>query len=634
MSDIFPITQFQPNNSHQDCGYTWSISTGGAYNLLSGITTSPYYRNCYALINITTGIGQVFFKKDPKNKAAVTVNGILSDNTVALAESFNDNVPDFPALMEFNDCLSDCQKTAQITVTFPNDTEASDIQLIHIGYSTNVNYSTPNALATLFSAYYQGLGFRTIVKGGTLIVQYMPNVGDKVTNGIEILDSTVFTVLGFGAPYPYILDTNYIENEICCDDDCYNWPLPIGHRFAGFAWVNDSWDWEGPARMNYTECNCGAILQEESYAPVVIPLIDGRVLAAYDFSMNLARKCNYSFNLYMLSHDNNNPYSDPINMITPNNAYGSGKINFGRLIGTSGDDIIGLVPGGGWNVSQNSAYIGNNKVSNVGVGLSAGAGASGLLFYVNLDLNEETAQQYSVQIFFYAKDTLPADPHVKVHVQGATINFDYDAQCSFANQMYFVGSVFTAQQGLSLVSIGIKLHDGNGNDLPSTTGNNNYVVCFVRLNRFFPTQQSVFKGHSATFSNQNNCNIKDFLHKNVQLENGFPGHLLGGWDIAFPIELNEFKSSIKTQDTKYVTSSGRHIQLNSRSDWEESYNTKWMAKNQVQFVALAFGLTPFELDYEDFALQSVEIEKLQGRKLYKADITITKDGWNVNRNLC
>ena len=121
-TDIYPLGAA----THNDCGYTWSITTASGYNLVHGSNSSPYYRDCYLIFNLSTGESEIYFKIDPTDKAAVTVAGIDTDSSIATPEAFDNTDADFATLLHFTDCGSDYVQTVSINVIFPTDTEASE----------------------------------------------------------------------------------------------------------------------------------------------------------------------------------------------------------------------------------------------------------------------------------------------------------------------------------------------------------------------------------------------------------------------------------------------------------------------------------------------------------------------------
>lgn len=112
--------------------------------------------------------------------------------------------------------------------------------------------------------------------------------------------------------------------------------------------------------------------------------------------------------------------------------------------------------------------------------------------------------------------------------------------------------------------------------------------------------------------------------------------LVGGFDIAFPIEMQKTDKKLNRQDTVYVTSKGYHIELSSMTDMEEQYTiSPWLSESQAEFMALAFGLTPFTLDSVAFAEASpMEMEYDRIDSAVKCRVALLRDGWNKNRSLC
>ena len=629
MSDIYPLG----TATVQDVGYTWSITTASGYNLVSGITADTNYRNCFAMIDNSTGFGVVYFKIDPTDKTAVSIAGIIAgDDSIAEYDTFNNEIGDFPTLMEFESCVSDCDTYYNITVTFPKDTEASDIQLDHYnGYSDTTNYSI-FGLAAYFAAHFSGLGFGVRVNGETLTVIY--NQTYKPTDGISILDSVVFTVLGAGAPYPYNLDTNPQQGTFCCPEPCYKWPLPVGKRFAGIGLTNETWHWAGLARMQFTECDCGSEMQDVNNQPFAVPLTDGRTAIFYDFTNDYTGN-DFSFSIRELSHEAG-AYVQEINEITTNNNYGYGSANFGRFTGTSGDASVDVVSGTGWSLTANDEFTGNTEILYNGQGSSCLAGASGTIWSLPLTVNNPVLQLYLCDIYFYAKDVMPTDIYLKAFVTGDTGNFASLATVLTANTIYKCPLSFIVNSGAQNISIGLKLVNILGNDLPLSTGVNDFVTVYAYLRRSFISPQNALIGYTKqVFENCNSCYIHDYLHENTQLENGFPGNLVGGWDIAFPVELAKESVDFKKDRTTYRTSDGFFLELNSQSDKQTTWKTNWITENQLDFLFLAFGLSPFMLD----AVQVAEAESLSPEydslmDMYNGSIVLSVDGWNKSRSLC
>ena len=631
-TDIYPLGAA----THEDCGYTWSISTDGGFNLVTGSHPSPFFSNCYALIDNGTGLGQVWFKINPADKTAVTIAGFLTNETIAQNTQFSNDDLEFATLMNFAE-LSDCTQTAGITVVFPNDTEASDIELVHDGYSDTVAYSTPSALASYFSTHFQSLGFRVVVSGGTLIVQYNPLIGYSPTNGYNILTSTVFTVLGAGAPYPYELEINLQTSEICCDDDdfCYNWILPFGKRFAGFGLFQDAWQYEELAILYYSECN-GDEIQEVNSPTTAIVLTTGDTVILYDFTMDLQNYNLFEFNISMLSH-NAGAYIEEINRITEDNGYGFGSGNFGKFSGLSGDAALDVFTYTGWALTPNDNYAGANLILFNGLGSSSPAFSSGYIWSIDLNFDLPTVQQYEIDIWFYAKDVMPADVDVAVTVGGVmSVGANTTATVYLPNTICQTTKVVTMAAGVQTLGIGLGLSDGFGGFLPLSTGANDFVTVYASVKRAFAAPQEVEKGTTQqVFTSCDSCYVRDFLHENTMLENGFPGHLAGGFPLAFPVELNEQERKIKRQDTVYVTSRGAHIELNSQTDKELQFETNNVTGSQIDFMALAFGLTPFLLDGVQYAQsQPLDVDKTPNINRYKGTLVAFLDAWNKNRSLC
>ena len=626
-TDIYPLGFA----THEDCGYTWSIATGSGFNLVHGSNSSPYYRDCYLLFNLTTGDSEIYLKIDPTDKAAVTIAGISTDSSIASPEAFDNTDVDFATLLHFTDCGSDCVQTISINVTFPTDTEASDIQLTYTGGSETTSYGTASAMATYFKNYFAALGFKATSSGASLWVIFNPEIGFDPPNGYNILDSVVFEVQGAGEPYPYNLDVNFNYGEICCDDFCNQLPIPYGSRMSGFGLHEGVWYYENEATLSYAECDCGAELIETDGTVEAIPLMTGKTVILYDFTMDLQGKSQFEF--YLRNHTSVGV--EKINRITENNEYGTGTANFGKFSGTSGDAAIGITAYG-WTTTANDGFLGYNQIKNNGLGSScSGAGFDGKLWTFDMITNLPNIQRYTIDIYFYAKDVLPTDGTVQVYISGATVNASAVGIALLANTIYTAAVTITVPAGIQTVTIGLGLSDGSGNIIPST-GTNDYVTVFANVQRFFPADVNQFIGHSQSFSACKSCYNKQFEHENTGLENGFPGHLVGGWDIAFPIELQKISQKLNRDDTVYITSKGNHIELSSMTDKEEQYAiVQPLTDSQAEFLSLAFGLTPFTLDsigYAESAPMEMDYQRIDKSTIAK--VVLVRNGWNKNRSLC
>lgn len=630
-NDVYPLG----TTDHDDCGYNWSFTTDGDYNLLSGIHPSNYFRNCYALINLTDADTVIYFKTDPTDKATVTLAGLLAgDSTVSEYSTFNDEPISYPTLLNFRPCTDSlCTQTAQITVTFPTDSEASDVELTYTGGIETTSYGLPSAMALYFQAYFEALGFRAFVSGGRLRVQYNPLTGSNPTNGYEILTTAAFEIQGAEAPYPYNLDTNLVTNEICCTDNyCKSWTLPYGSRFSGFGLFNDVWQYEENALIEYAECDCGDSLQETNGTATAITLTTGETVILHDFTMDILNTNKFQFNLSMVSAGAG---VENINRITEDNLFGFGTANFGKFSGTSGDTALNVYPGVGWTATANDSFFGANQILNNGYGTTAPILTQGLMWTIDLNMNNPTSQLYNVQIYLYSKDGMPSDDTVQVYISGATVGINAAAIITAPNDIEIAGCTFVVDAGVQTVTIGLGLSDGAGNIIVST-GTNDYVTVYARVRRVFIDQETVIKGQSTqVFDSCSNCYVKQFEHENTMLENGFPGHLVGGWDIAYPVELEKLNIKNQLDKTEYVTSRGNHIQLNSMSDKQIEYQTEWITEDQADFIYLSFGLTPFLLDNIEYALvDGIEWEKADKLDAYQGGLSLFVNSWNKNRNLC
>lgn len=637
-NDVYPLG----SATHQDCGYTWSFTTDGSYNLLSGVHPSAYFRNCYALINLTNADTVIYFKTDPTDKTLVVIADMVdgTDTSLTPYTDFNNESIDFPTLLNFVSCDSNqCTQQAQITVTFPTDTEASDIELTYTGGTETTAYGLPSAMALHFQAYFEVLGFRAWVDGGTLRVLYNPLSGFNVPNGFEILSSAVFEVQGAGGGYPYELDTNLQTNEVCCTDNyCKSWLLPYGKRLAGFGIFNGAWEYEENAKIYFSECNCGANIQEVNSEPVAITLTTGETIIPFDFTNDLAGVNKFQFTVSMVTPNETMPYVEQINRITEDNDYGNGTANFGKFSGTSGDAALNVTPYAGWSYTANDSYFGANQILMNGLGVScAGAGADGIIFDISVNLNTPTNQRYTVEVYFYAKGLAPTDQEIKIYINGATINAQTIAPAvSIPNQLYSVAATITVNSGSQTVNIGIRLGDGLGGDLPLSTGANDFVIVYAQIHRAWIAAEEIDKGQSSqVFEACNSCYVRQFQKEDVQLENGFPGHLVGGWSVAFPVELEKLNIKHTNQSTEYETSRGYHLQLNALHNKQIEFQTNWLTEDQADFIYLAFGLTPFLLDGIEYAMvEGIEWEKADKLDAYQGSLSLFKNEWNKNRSLC
>lgn len=632
-TDVYPLG----SATHQDCGYTWSFTTDGSYNLLSGVHPSAYFRNCYALINLTNADTVIYFKTDPTNKTLVVIADVVNgtDTTITPYTDFNNENIDFPTLLNFVSCdSSQCTQQAQITVTFPTDSEASDVELTYTGGIETTSYGLPSAMALYFQAYFEVLGFRAWVDGGTLRVLYNPLSGFNVPNGFEILSSAVFEVMGApGGGYPYELDTNLQTNEVCCTDNyCKSWLLPYGKRFAGFGIFNGLWQYEQNALIEYADCDCGESIQGINGTAAAITLTTGETVIMYDFGMNLQNTNKFQFNLSMVSASAG---VENINRITEDNLFGFGTANFGKFSGTSGDTDLNVFPGAGWASTANDSYFGANKILYNGYGTTAPILTQGLMWTIDLTLNNPTSQLYSVEIYLYAKTVMPADDTVQVYISGASVGINAAAIITSPNDIELAGCTFVVDAGVQTVTIGLGLSDGAGNIIVST-GTNDYVTVYARVRRVFFEQETVYKGQSKqVFEACNSCYVKQFQKEDVELENGFPGHLVGGWSVAFPVELEKLNIKHTNQSTEYETSRGYHLQLNALHNKQIEFQTNWLTEEQADFIYLAFGLTPFLLDGIEYAMvEGIEWEKADKLDAYQGSLSLFRNEWNKNRSLC
>jgi len=627
-TDIYPLG----SATHNDCGYTWSITTASGYNLVHGSNSSPYYRDCYLLFNLSTGESEIYFKIDPTDKAAVTVAGIDTDSSIATPEAFDNTDVDFATLLHFVDCGSDCIQTVSINVIFPTDTEASDIELTYTGGSDTTSYGTASAMATYFKNYFAALGFKATSSGASLWVIFNPEIGFNPVNGYNILDSVVFTVQGAEPPYPYKLDIEYRYGEICCDDFCNQLPIPYGSRMSGFGLHEGVWYYENEATLSYAECDCGTELLEVSGTVEAIPLMTGKTVILHDFTMDLQGKSQFEF--YLRSHTDVGV--EKINRITENNEYGFGTANFGKFSGTSGDSAIGITSYG-WTTTANDGFLGHNQIKNNGLGSSCpGAGFDAKIWTIDMITNPNI-QRYTIEIYFYAKDVMPTNDTLRVYVDGNVVYLDAldKAAVGAYNTIYAATASITVPAGVQTVTIGLALCNGYG-DFIASTGANDFVTVFANVRRAYLSDVNYLVGHSQSFSTCKSCYNMQFEHENTGLENGFPGHLFGGWDIAFPVELQKISQKLTRDDTVYITSRGNHIELSSMTDKEEQYAiVQPLTDSQAEFLSLAFGLTPFTLDtisYAESAPMEMDYQKID--KSTVAKVVLVRDGWNKNRSLC
>lgn len=628
-TDIYPLG----SATHEDCGYTWSIATGSGFNLVHGSNASPYYRDCYLLFNLTTGESDIYFKIDPTDKAAVTIAGISTDSSIASPEAFDNTDVDFATLLHFTDCLSDCVQTISINVTFPTDTEASDIQLTYTGGSETTSYGTASAMATYFKNYFNSLGFKATSSGATLWVIFNPEIGFDPANGYVILDSVVFEVQGAGEPYPYNLDVNFNYGEICCDDFCNQLPIPYGSRMSGFGLHEGVWYYENEATLSYAECDCGTELLDAVGTVEAIPLMTGKTVILHDFTMDLQGKSQFEFYL----RANSQIGIEEINRITENNEYGTGTANFGKFSGTSGDTALNVITGAGWTATANDGFTGHNKIRDNGYGTTSPAATQGVMWTIDMITNLPNIQRYTIEIYFYAKDVMPTNHILIVYVNGIGVALTAlgSAVVTAYNTIYAATASITVPAGIQTVTIGLGLSDGSGNIVPST-GTNDYVTVFANVQRAYLADVNYFVGHSQSFKTCKSCYNKQFEHENTGLENGFPGHLVGGWDIAFPIELQKISQKLTRDDTVYITSKGNHIELSSMTDKEEQYAlVQPLTDSQAEFLSLAFGLTPFTLDtisYAESAPMEMDYQRIDKSTIAK--VVLVRNGWNKNRSLC
>ena len=627
-TDIYPLGAA----THNDCGYTWSITTASGFNLVHGSNSSPYYRDCYLLFNLSTGESEIYFKIDPTDKAAVTVAGIDTDSSIATPEAFDNTDVDFATLLHFTDCGSDCVQTVSINVIFPTDTEASDIVLTYTGGSDTTSYGTASAMATYFKNYFAALGFKATSSGGSLWVIFNPEIGFNPTNGYNILDSVVFTVQGAEPPYPYKLDIEYRYGEICCDDFCNQLPIPYGSRMSGFGLHEGVWYYENEATLSYAECDCGTELLKVSGTVEAIPLMTGKTVILHDFTMDLQGKSQFEF--YLWSHTDVGV--ENINRITENNEYGFGTANFGKFSGTSGDSAIGITSYG-WTTTANDGFLGHNQIKNNGLGSSCpGAGFDAKIWTIDMITNPNI-QRYTIEIYFYAKDVMPTNQILTVYVDHDVVALTAigSAVVSAYNTIYAATASITVPAGVQTVTIGLALCNGYG-DFIASTGANDFVTVFANVRRAYLSDVNYLVGHSQSFSACKSCYNMQFEHENTGLENGFPGHLVGGWDIAFPVELQKISQKLTRDDTVYITSRGNHIELSSMTDKEEQYAiVQPLTDSQAEFLSLAFGLTPFTLDsvgYAESAPMEMDYQKID--KSTVAKVVLVRDGWNKNRSLC
>lgn len=627
-TDIYPLG----TATHSDCGYTWSITVSGGFNLVHGSNSSQYYRDCYLIFNLTTGESEIYFKINPTDKTAVTVAGIFTDSTIAIPEAFDNSDVDFATLLHFTECGSDCIQTISMNVVFPTDTEASDIELTYTGGSDTTSYGTASAMATYFKNYFAALGFKATSSGASLWVIFNPEAGFNPTNGYNLLDSVVFTVQGAEPPYPYELEPTFRYGEICCNDEyCNLLNLPQGSRMSGFGLHEGQWHYESKATLSYAECDCGAELEAVTGEAFAIPLMTDKTVILYDFTFDLLNKPQFQFYL----RSNTDVGVENINRITENNEYGTGTVNFGKFSGTSGDAAIGLTSYG-WTTAANDGYTGHNQISFNGLGTScAGAGFDGRLWSIDINLNTPAIQRYTVDIYFYAKNIMPTDHILQVYVNGATLNALTMTAVVFADTIYTTSVTITVASGPQTVTIGLALSDGSGN-IKVSTGANDFVTVFANVRRVYLSDVNYLVGSSDAFKSCKTCHSKQFEHLNTGLENGFPGHLVGGFDIAFPVEMQKTDKKLNRQDTVYITSKGYHIELSSMTDMEEQYTiSPWLSESQAEFMSLAFGLTPFTLDSVAFAEASpMEMEYDKIDSAVKCRVALLRDGWNKNRSLC
>jgi hypothetical protein len=633
--NIYPLG----SPTHQDCGYTWEFTTDGNYNLLSGVHPSAYFRNCYALINLTTADTVIYFKTNPTDKTLVVIADVVNgtDTTITPYTDFNNESIDFSTLLDFVSCdTNQCTMTAQITVTFPTDNEASDIELTYTGGSNTTAYGLPNAMTTYFQAYFEGLGFRAWAIGGTLRVLYNPLTAFNVYNGFEILSSAVFAVQGAGEGYPYELDTNLITNEVCCTDNyCKSWLLPYGKRLAGFALFNGAWEYEENAKIYFSECDCGANIQEVNNQPSAITLTTGETIIPFDFTNDLTGTNKFQFTLAMVTPNEAMPFEEQINRITEDNDYGNGTANFGKFSGTSGDTALNVFPGVGWTGTSNDAYFGATEILYNGFGSASPILTQGIMWTIDLNLSTPTTQKYTVEIYFYSKGGLPADDTIQVYVSGATIGAAANGVVLIADTIYSASAVITVPAGSQTVTIGLGLSDGAGNIIVST-GTNDYVTVYASVKRAWIAAEEIDKGQSSqVFEACNSCYVKQFQKEDVELENGFPGHLVGGWSVAFPVELEKLNIKHTSDSTEYETSRGYHLQLNALHNKQIEFQTNWITEDQADFIYLAFGLTPFLLDGIEYAMvDGIEWEKADKLDAYQGSLSLFKNEWNKNRSLC